>query len=161
MFSEHLILGQNLASGSGTNFANYQTNHQFNPNFRGHHYDSGFEHAGNDGKYLHGVRGGRVVKNQGGRGGFPTRGRGGYQQGATNSNQGYNCLFCQIDSHYTTDCRKMKTARDNFHRGGNRSGYRGASRDGTRGGIQDRAFLASSDVKMESHNDEEGATGAL
>lgn len=115
--------------------------------FKGDFYNS---QQGNGNKYLHGVHEGRVEKHHNGRGGFSNGGRGGYQQaGPSNSGQEFNCLFCQINSHLTAECRKMQMARSNFLRGGHRGSSRGANRGAQRGGNYGGAFSASSQVKVE------------
>lgn len=117
--------------------------------FKGDYYNS--QQKGNGDKYLHGVHGGRVEKHHDGRGGFPNGGRGGYHQaGSSNSNQEFNCLFCKVNTHPTSECRKMQTARINFLRGGHRGSSRGgANRGAHRGGNNGGAFSATSQVKVE------------
>ena len=108
------LIGQNVASGSNQQ-ANYYGNSFQNP--LQNYPAPGFQQTGRGG-YLHGVRGGRIDKHRGTRGGFAARGRGGFQNNVTfadNSWQEFTCLFCQVCTHNIADCRKMSTARENMH----------------------------------------------
>ncbi len=112
---------------------------------KGDYYNS--QHRNGE-KYLHGVRGGRVKRHQSGRCGFPNGGGGGYQHGPSNSDQGFNCLFCQINSHPTAECRQMQTTRTNFQRGSHRDSSRGANRGTRQGGNHGGAFSTTTKVKL-------------
>lgn len=66
--------------------------------------------GGGGGRYLHRVKTGRVNKHRGGRGGFNPNGFS-HAAAAQDPGREFECLFCEVYTHKTRDCNKMRRAK--------------------------------------------------